>query len=471
MTIRLLASAFACLLLCLRVSAAAPPNIIWIVGEDLGPQLRCYGDKRAITPNVDRLAKQGARFTRAFTHAPVCAPSRSGLITGRYPTEIGTHHMRSTLLKPPPAFTTYLRQAGYHVAWPGKTDFNFSVPKDSFDTTNDWLRRTPTNRPFFGYVNIGVTHESQIRASAEQFTKNTARLKAEERQNPAKVNVPPYYPDTPEVRRNIANYYELVTALDYRLGEILERLNEIGLTENTIIVFFGDHGWGMPRGKRWIYDSGMRVPLMVRWPGQIKPGTTRDELVTFTDFAPTMLALGGADIPKELSGRVFLGDKADPPRKYVFAHRDRMDETYDRIRCARDARFKYIRNYEPGLPYAQRIQYMDEMPAIRVWREWNAAGKLKGPQKIFFSATKPAEELYDLQADPHEIRNLIDSRTHRKKLSELRAALDGWIAETKDLGALPETELIARGLVADRLKEYEVRKKTPERNQRNQTTN
>ena len=446
--------------LCSCVSAADRPNIIWIVGEDLGPQLRCYGDKRAITPNIDRLARQGSRFTRAFTHAPVCAPSRSGLITGRYPTQIGTHHMRSTLLKPPPAFTSYLRQAGYYVAWPGKTDFNFAVPKDSFDSTKDWLRRTPTNRPFFGYMNIGVTHESQIRASAEQFAKNTARLKGEERQNTAKVKVPPYYPDTPEVRRNIANYYELVTALDYRLGEILDRLNEVGLLENTIVIFFGDHGWGMPRGKRWIYDSGMRVPLIVRWPGHIKAGSTRDELVTFIDIAPTMLSLAGADVPGELTGRVFLGDKTGPPRKYVFAHRDRMDEAYDRIRCARDARFKYIRNYEPELPYAQRIQYMDEMPAIRVWREWNAAGKLKGPQKIFFSATKPAEEFYDLQADPNEIRNLVDSLKHRKKLNELRTALDGWIAQTKDLGAVPETDLIARGLVADRLKEYEVRKKT-----------
>src|SRR6185436_4166717 len=165
-------------LLCDRLMAAIDrPNIIWIVGEDLGPQLRCYGDRLATTPNVDRLAAQGARFTRAFTHAPVCAPSRSGLITGRYPTAIGTHHMRSKLLKPPPAFTSYLRQAGYFVAWPGKTDFNFDVPKDAFDSTNDWLRRTPTNRPFFGYVNIFVTHESQIRATNTQFTKNTAQLK------------------------------------------------------------------------------------------------------------------------------------------------------------------------------------------------------------------------------------------------------------------------------------------------------
>ena len=449
-----------CLMVCLatRVCGAERPNIVWIVGEDLGPQLRCYGDKQAITPNIDRFAAQGARYTHAFTHAPVCAPSRSGLITGRYPTEIGTHHMRSKLLKPPPAFTSYLRAAGYYAAWPGKTDFNFDVPKEAFDMTSDWLRRTPTNRPFFGYLNINVTHESQIRATPEQFAKNTARLKPEERQAPRKMKVPPYYPDAPEVRRNMANYYELVTALDYRVGEILQRLEAVGLSGNTIVVFFGDHGWGMPRGKRWIYDSGMRVPLIVRWPGKLKGGTTREDLVTFVDFAPTMLALAGAEIPAELTGRVFLGGNSGPERRYVFGHRDRMDETHDRIRCARDARYKYIRNYEPALPYAQRIQYMDEMPAMRVWREWNEAGKLKGPQEIFFSTTKPAEEFYDLEADPHEIKNLIGSTRHAAKIAELRKALEGWMAETKDLGAVPETELIARGLVADKLREYEVRK-------------
>jgi N-sulfoglucosamine sulfohydrolase len=440
-----------------QLKGAERPNIIWIVGEDLGPQLRCYGDRRAITPNVDRLSAEGARYTHAFTHAPVCAPSRSGLITGKYPTAIGTHHMRSKLLKPPTTFTAHLRQAGYYVAWPGKTDFNFDVPKEAFDSTNDWLRRTPTNRPFFGYVNINVTHESRIRGAPEQFAKDTARLKPEERQAPSRMKLPPYYPDAPEVRRDIANYYELVTALDYRVGEILARLKEVNLSENTIVVFFGDHGWGMPRGKRWVYDSGIRVPLIVKWPGRINPGRVRDDLVTFVDLPVTMLALAGA-IPEGLDGRVFLPE-GTPPRKYVFAARDRMDETYDRIRCVRDSRFKYIRNYEPGLPYAQHIQYMDQMPTMRIWRDWNAAGKLKGPQQIFFSAGKPPEELYDLEHDPHEIQNLINSGKHRSKLRELRQALDDWLAETHDLGEIPETELIARGVVADKLKEYEPRRR------------
>ena len=448
-------------LLCDRLMAAIDrPNIIWIVGEDLGPQLRCYGDRLATTPNVDRLAAQGARFTRAFTHAPVCAPSRSGLITGRYPTAIGTHHMRSKLLKPPPAFTSYLRQAGYFVAWTGKTDFNFDVPKDAFDSTNDWLRRTPTNRPFFGYVNIFVTHESQIRSTNGQYAKNTAHLKSAERRDPAEMKVPSYYPDAPEVRRDIANYYELATALDYRLGEILQRLEEVGLADNSIVVFFGDHGWGMPRGKRWIYDSGMHVPLIVRWPGKIKPGSTRDDLVTFTDFAPTMLSLADAPVPRELTGRVFLGNHAGPSRKYVFAARDRMDETYDRIRTVRTDRYQYIRNFHPELPYSQRIAYAEEMPTLQVWRRLNGEGKLSPAQKLFFASSKPAEELYDLSSDPHEIRNLAELPEYRTTLAELRSALDNWITETHDLGSVPETELIKRGLVKDVLAQYAERQIT-----------
>jgi len=437
---------------------AAPPNIVWVVGEDMGPHLGCYGDIQAITPNLDRLASEGARFVRAFTHAPVCAPSRSGLIAGRYPTSIGSHHMRSQLLEPPPTFTSYLRKAGYLVAWPGKTDFNFKVPPDAFDSTNDWLKNFP-RQPFFAYINFNVSHESQIRAEPDRRAKNVARLKPEERRDPGSVKLPPYYPDTPEVRRDVANYYDLVRAVDYRAGDVLQALQEHGLADNTVVMFFGDHGWGMPRGKRWVYDSGIRVPLIIRWPGKIKPGTVREDLVCFLDFAPTVLSLAGVNIPKEMQGHVFLGPNRARERKYIFAARDRMDETYDRIRGVRDKRFKYIRNFHPELPYAQRIQYMELMPTMGVWRQLNAEGKLSGAQKLFFAKTKPGEELYDLDADPHEINNLADSSKHRRKLRELRAALDAWMDETKDLGAIPETELIKRGLVADKLREYEPRLK------------
>lgn len=438
--------------------AADRPNIIWIVAEDMGPEVGCYGDPYARTPNLDKLAREGARFTRAFTHAPVCAPSRSGLITGRYPTSIGTHHMRSKLLQPPPTLTERLRDGGYHVSWPGKTDFNFDAPRAALGATNNWRRQLPP-QPFFAYINLNTTHESQIRSSPAQFAKNTAKLQPEDRHDPARATLPPYYPDTPETRRDWANYHDLVTAVDYQVAEILADIERHGIASNTVVFFFGDHGRGLPRGKRWVYDSGIRVPLIVRWPGQIKPATVREDLVAFVDFAPTVLSLAGCKAPRELDGINFLGPNRAADRQYIYAARDRMDEAYDRIRCVRDARYKYIRNFHPELPYAQRIDYMEQMPTTRVWREWNAAGKLKGPQALWFARSKPPEELYDLERDPHEINNLAASPPHQGKLNELRSALDRWIIDTGDMGAITETELIARGIVADKLSEYQARVK------------
>ena len=435
------------------------PNIVWIVGEDMGPELGCYGDSYARTPALDKLAAEGARFTRCFTHAPVCAPSRSGLITGRYPTSIGSHHMRSKLLEPPPTFTSLLRKAGYKVYWPGKTDFNFDVPKDAFDSTTNWLKHFPKERPFFAYINFTVSHESQIRTSKTQLAKHTARLTPDQRHDPAKAILPPYYPDTREVRRDWANYHDLCTTVDYLASDVLAALEKNGVASNTIVFFFGDHGRGLPRAKRWVYDSGIRVPLIVRWPGRIAPGSVREDLVCFLDFAPTVLSVAGAPVPREMQGQIFLGPDRAPERRYIFAARDRMDEAYDRIRTVRDTRFKYIRNFEPQLPYAQRIDYMELMPTMRAWREAYADNKLTGPQKLFFAKTKPPEELYDLEADPHEIHNLAATPEHATKLSELRAALEIWITDTKDLGAVPEKELIARSLVADKLAEYAKRVK------------
>ncbi|MBI3849760.1 MAG: sulfatase [Verrucomicrobia bacterium] len=451
------------------------PNIVWIVGEDMGPELGCYSDAQAITPNMDRLALDGARFTHCFTHAPVCAPSRSGLITGQYPTSIGTHHMRSKLISPPPMFTSLLRKAGYFVAWPGKTDFNFDVPPDAFDSTADWTRKLPP-QPFFAYVNFVDSHESSIRMM-DKFKKFTANLKPEERHDPAKMRVPPYHPDTPEVRRDLANYYDLVTAVDHKVGEVLEFLDAQSVTSNTVVFLTGDHGRGLPRSKRWVYDSGIHVPLIVRWQGRIKPGSVREDLVSFIDFAPTVLAIAGISVPiqsKEpltipgikhptseiyspMQGTVFLGPLKQE-RDYIFAARDRMDETYDRIRTVRTKQFQYVRNFEPQLPYAQRIAYMEEMPTMQVWRRLNAEGRLTSAQKLFFAPTKPREELYDCDADPHEIHNLAGSPGHQAILMELRAALDKWIEETHDLGSVPETELIKRGLVKDVLSTYEERK-------------
>ena len=328
------------------------PNILWITTEDMSPDLGCYGDSEARTPNLDRFASEGARFSNAFSISGVCAPSRSALITGMYPTSIGTHHMRSKGVPPPyvKCFTEYLRAAGYYCSNNVKTDYNFDPPLTAWDESSrkaHW-RGCAEGQPFFSVINFTVTHESRIRAEPERFARLTATLTPEDRHDPAKAQLPPYYPDDPIVRRDWANYYDLITAMDYKVGELLAQLEEDGLADNTIVFFYGDHGRGLPRAKRWVYDSGMRVPLMIRWPGKIKPGTVRDDLVSFVDFGATVLSLAGVKIPSYIQGQAFLGEQSAPPRNYVYAARDRMDETYDIIRAVRDKKYKYIRNFEPG---------------------------------------------------------------------------------------------------------------------------
>lgn len=431
--------------------AATRPNIVLIVGEDTGPHLGCFGDGEATTPNLDRLASEGAIFPRCFTHAPVCAPSRSGLVTGRYPISFGSHHMRSTVLDPPRLFTQDLRDAGYHVSWPTKLDFNFEPPADWRDDDANWFEQDLPGQPFFAFVNLGVTHESQIRADDERYRANTARLTPEEFHDPASVAVPPYFPDTPEVRRDLARHHDNVTALDHQVGDILAHLEAQGVADNTVVIFTSDHGRGMPRHKRWCYDGGIREPLIIRWPGTIDPGTRREDLIAFVDLAPTILAIAGAPIAEGYQGQVVLGPQAAGPRTYAFAHRDRMDESYDRIRVARSARYKYIRNERPDLPWCQRIRYMEEMPTMQVWRRKHAAGELGAVQAAWFAELKPGEELYDLDQDPHEIHNLAADPAHQAILREHRRACDEWRNEVGDLGLLTERELIERGIVANRL--------------------
>ncbi len=289
-----------------RAVAAERPNILWLSCEDTSPDLGCYGDAYAHTPNLDRLAREGALYRYAFATYPVCAPSRSSIITAMYPATIGTHHMRSQGVPPPyvKCFTEYLRAAGYYCTNNVKTDYNFPAPLTAWDECSNraHYRNRPPGRPFFAVFNNTVTHESQIRAAPEVFAKQTARLKPEERHDPAKAVLPPYYPDTPVVRRDWANYYDLVTAMDYWIGDWLEQLEREGLAENTVVFFWGDHGRGLPRAKRWPYDSGTRVPLIIRWPGRIKAGAVSNLPWAFWDFLPTAADLAGAECPKGIDG-------------------------------------------------------------------------------------------------------------------------------------------------------------------------
>lgn len=445
--------------------AGARPNILWISAEDLSPDLGAYGDTYAVTPTLDRLASQGARYTQAFSTAPVCAPSRSAIITGMYPTSIGTMHMRSKGVPPAgvKAFTEYLRAAGYYCTNRSKTDYNVEAPPshrppDSvWDDTSPqahWRNRPDPRQPFFAVINLTSTHEGQIRLDDADFARVTAGLGPSQRHDPARATLPPYYPDTPVVRTDWARYYDLVTVMDAQAAEILRQLDEDGLADRTIVFFWGDHGRGLPRAKRWIYDSGIHVPLIVRWPGAITPGSVVDDLVSLMDLGPTVLSLAGVPVPAHMQGRAFLGTSKAPPRDYIFAHRDRMDEAYDMIRAVRDRRYKYIRNFFPGRPYAQHIAYMEEMPTMREWRRlykdhMNALAPEYGKalslaQLLFFRPDKPAEELYDTAGDPPEIRNLAGDPALSAVLARMRLALDGWQAETGDLGLVPEADLRER---------------------------
>lgn len=448
-------------------AAEAQPNILWITCEDMSSNLGCFGDRFAISPNLDKLAAQGVRYTHAFSVAGVCAPSRSCLITGMYPSSLGSHHMRCKAKLPSgfKCFPAYLREAGYYCSNNVKEDYNFQKPAGTWDESSNkahWRNRK-AGQPFFSVFNFTVTHESQIRTPDAVFAKQTARLTPEERHDPAKVTLPPFHPDTPAVRRDWARYYDLITAMDKLAADVLKQLDDDGLAESTIVFFYSDHGVGLPRGKRWLYDTGMRVPLIVRFPAKYqqlapgKPGTANDRLVSFVDFGPTVLSLAGVKVPEQMQGLPFLGEQAAAPREYVYGIRDRMDERIDFTRAVRDQRYKYIRNYRPELPYFQWLNYMMEMPTAKELLRLSQDGKLTKEQQHFMAATKPLEELYDTETDPHEVRNLADSAEHRPILKRLQSEHVKWVKETLDLGVLPEAEIHIR---SDKASPYEMARRS-----------
>jgi N-sulfoglucosamine sulfohydrolase len=341
-------------------------------------------------------------------------------------------------------FTEFLRAAGYYCTNNVKTDYQFDAPLTAWDECSaqaHWRNR-PEDRPFFSVINFTVTHESQIRNRSEEMARQLDRLSPAERHDPAQAVLPPYYPDTPVVRQDWARYYDLVTLLD--------QLEADGLAEDTIVWFWSDHGRGLPRAKRWVYDSGTHVPLLLRvpekWrklalpdkPEALQPGTVNEDLIGFVDFAPTMLSLTGVEIPKYMPGRAFLGRQKAPTREYVLGCRDRMDEAYDVIRTARDKRFRYIRNFMWHVSHAQHIDYMDQMPTMREMRRLYIEDKLRGPQRQFFEPTKPVEELYDTAADPHEVNNLAGDPKYKDVLERMRATLYDWYRARGDLGLIPE---------------------------------
>ncbi|UCH64013.1 MAG: sulfatase-like hydrolase/transferase, partial [Fidelibacterota bacterium] len=315
-----------------------------------------------------------------------------------------------------------------------------------------YWRGRAEGQPFFAVINFTITHESQIRTNNAERLAQLAGLGPDEKHDPARAELPPYYPDTPVVRQDWARYYDLITLMDKRVADVLQQLEDDGLAENTIVWFWGDHGRGLPRAKRWIYDSGLHVPLIIRVPEQLlklaspsdltmmMPGTINDDLVSFIDFAPTMLSLAGVKVPEYMQGQPFLGGQKAEPREYIFAARDRMDEACDLIRAVRDKRFKYIRNFMPHVTYGQDIDYMNQMPTMREMRRLNAEGRLQGSEQNYFMPSKPVEELYDTASDPHEIHNLAGDPRYQDELQRLRLVLLEWMKTVGDVGLIPEAD-------------------------------
>lgn len=436
--------------------AADRPNILWLIAEDFSPHLGCYGTREVWTPNLDRLAAEGVRYTHFFTTAPVCSASRSAFMTGMYQTTIGAHNHRShrddgyELPDGVRVLTDWLRQAGYFTAnirelppelgfrGTGKTDWNFTYRGQAFDS--DRWSDLKEHQPFYAQVNFQETHRA---------------FRAPKRADPAQVEIPPYYPDHPVVREDWAQYLDAASELDRKVGLLLRQLEADGLADSTIVMFFADHGQAHVRGKQFCYDSGLRVPLIIRWPArfppppQITPGSVDARLLMAIDLAPTVLALAGLTPLPPMQGAVFLGPQAAPPRKYVFGARDRCDETVFRFRTVRTERYRYIRNFTPERPFLQKNEYKErQYPVWNLLKELDAQGQLNPLQQFLTAPTMPPEELYDVVADPHETVNLVNSPQHQGVLQELRQVLERWIEETNDQGRTfePPQVVAAKGL-------------------------
>jgi arylsulfatase A-like enzyme len=416
--------------------ATTMPNIVWFRSEDNGADfIGAYGNPHANTPNIDRLAAEGVRFDKFFTTSPVCAPTKLGWATGMYEAGLGPgQNMRAQGRRPEFAvgFATWLAEAGYWCTTSGNTDYNTDLEGvDGFDdTTGNWQSAASSGQPFVALLGTSTSHEISMTSAQPVDT------------DPAEVDLPAYVPDDPVLRTDRAAYLDHVTAMDREFGEVLAELEELGVAERTIVIYSSDHGGVLPRSKRFCYDSGLHAPLVVRFPPDYQhlapggPGTVVDTPVSSIDAAPTMLHLAGVEIPSHFQGTPFAGPTC-VPRAIAFGNRNRMDEAIDFVRTARDDRYRYIRNYMPHLPWGQHISFMWGQAGYRQWEALHHQGALDEVQDRFWGE-KPVEELYDLDADPEEVNNLVGDPDHQQRLDELRAALDEHMLAINDNGFIPE---------------------------------
>jgi N-sulfoglucosamine sulfohydrolase len=440
------------------VFAQKMPNIIWLSAEDLSPRLGCYGDYTVPTPNIDKIAKHGVMYTNVFTTAGVCAPSRNAIATGRIQTSNGGHNMRTqgstypektglpkhySVVMPPDVkhFAELLRAQGYYCTNNVKTDYQFEdIPSiwDESSTTAHYKNRKE-GQPFFAIFNSTITHESQV----------WARSKHPLRVDPKKVKLPPFYPDTDSVRLDVARFYSNISELDDWVGEKMKELEENGLLENTIVMFWGDHGDGLPFYKREVYDRGLRVPFLVRFPssyptkGQKPANSTDDRMISAIDWPATVLSLAGIPTPKWMQGKAFLGKYATTEgHPYIFGARDRLDSEYDRVRSVSDGSFQYIRNFSPEKPLYMDIEFRKQQASMREILRMRDNGLLNETQMIWFKQTKPLEEFYDIKADPFQLVNLIDNSKYASKISTFRKVFTDWQKEVYDYGEIEEKSLV-----------------------------
>ncbi len=429
-------------------SELPPPNILWITCEDISSALGCYGDDYARTPVLDRLAGEGVRYTRAFATAPICAPARSTLISGVYATTMGTQHLRSDIPMPEDfrILPEYLRDVGYFCSNNAKTDYNFDFTGRWDDQGNEahWRNR-PEGQPFFSVFNYGITHEGPTNRLDPS---ETAVLR--QRHDPDMAELPPYFPDTPQMRKIWAHQYDLISVLDQQVEELLDQLKEDGLYDQTIIFFFSDHGFGLPRYKRWLYRTGLQVPFILWAPEKYRhlltagPGKVEERMVSFVDFAPSVLSLAGVEIPEHMAGSSFLGREPSPERTYIFGARSRADDIYEVSRCVMDERYIYIRNYLPHQPYVtDAIIFSDSKASFRELRRLRENGELT-PEAEQFWQPKAYEELYDLETDPDELNNLAGDLEYGETVARMRGVLYEWMLEHRDVGLLNESEMMAR---------------------------
>jgi uncharacterized sulfatase len=424
--------------------AAERPNILWITSEDHGPQMGCYGDPLARTPNVDALAARGMLFKRAWSNAPVCAAARTTLIAGMMATSLGAEHMRSEVTMPAGSrmYPQYLRDAGYYCTNNSKEDYNLTKPGQVWDESSaraHWRNRG-TGQSFFAIFNSAASHESRVRAPHQLVT------------DPARIRVPSYHPDTSEVRHDWAQYYDVVSQADAVAGEKLGELAAAGLADDTIVFYYGDHGAGMPRSKRWPSNSGLHVPMVVyfpaKWrhlaPKEYAPGAKSDRVVSFVDLAPTVLSIVGIKPPDTMQGYAFAGPYQAAPQPFVHGFRGRMDERYDLVRSVTDGRYIYLRNYHPHRSQGQHVNTQFQTPTTKVWRRVFDEGRATEAQAVFWREPKAPEELYDLQSDPDEVRNLAAAPEHRATLERFRREQQAYAARIRDTGFLTEAEVHRR---------------------------